>query len=415
MMRKENIKVCIIGGGPAGIAAAIAAAKKGAKVIILEKGSSLGRKILISGNGRCNLSNTELSWRNYHGKHPKFTASIFSRFSNEDTLDFFKNLGLETKVEDKGRVFPVSDQAESVLDVLMFELESFDISILCKSKVVSIEKNKAEFVTTLFNGKKIKSDKVIIATGGKSYPSFGSTGDGYKFAKSFGHSIEPFYPVSTGLIVEGRFKPLCNKLQGVKVEAEVKAKVGDLILDEQHGTVLFTHFGLSAWAIMKLSFKISYALNILKNETVDVLIDFFPQYTVDQIEKVLEDRWRSNPKKSLGFSFIGLLPKKLAPELLRFSGYDESIKVAEVSKKHRKEIAELLKSFNFSIVETQSWDEAQFTAGGVSVEEIDSKTMESKIMPGLYFAGEIVGIVGDSGGYNLQWAWSSGYVAGSSI
>jgi len=414
-MKNEKPKtkdVVIIGGGPSGIIAAIVAARNGADVTILEKGSQLGRKILVTGNGRCNMSNENISWQNYHGKYPKFSASVFGRFSNYDTLEFFRELGLETKVEDRGRIFPVSDQATSVLDVLLYELESLEINVLYKSKVTSINKSDYGFSIKLFNGKVIKADKVIISTGGKTFPKLGNTGDGYKLAETLGHKIETIFPVSVGLEVEHGYKTLCNKLQGVKVEAEARAVIGDMVLAEDVGTVLFTHFGLSAWAIMRLSFAVSRALNVDGNEMVDILIDFFPQYSVDDLDSLLEQRFKENPKKTLGFSFVGLMQKKLAPVLLEFVEFDTTRKVGEISKVDRRKIVETLKSFRLEVEGTRSWDEAQFTYGGVAVEEIDSKTMESKVILGLYFAGEVVDIVGDSGGYNLQWAWSSGYVAG---
>lgn len=408
----NNKKCVIIGGGPAGITAAIVAARNGAKVTILEKKNELGKKILISGNGRCNLSNQDVSWENYHGKFPKFSASVFSQFSNSDTFDFFHSLGVETKVEDKGRVFPLSDQADSVLDVLTYELENLGVEILFQSKVTEIKKVGDEFVTHLFNGKVLQSDKLIIATGGKTYSTLGSSGDGYSFAKEFGHTIEDLYPVSSGLDVDSPLKSLVNKLQGVKIEAGVSAYDGEKKLSEDTGTVLFTHFGLSAWAIMRLSFDISRILNLENKSSVDVFLDFFPQYDKNSLDSILKERWEENPKKSLGFSFVGLMQKKIAPAILEFAGYDVTRKAGEISKADRLAIVDLLKKYKFKVVSVRSWDEAQFTMGGVSVTEINPKTMESKLVPGLHFCGEVVDITGDSGGYNLQWAWSSGYVAG---
>ena len=408
----KNNKVVIIGGGPSGIIAAIAAARKGADVTILEKKNGLGKKILISGNGRCNLSNQDVTWENYHGKHPKFAASVFGQFSNWDTFDFFHTLGLETKTEDMGRVFPVSDKAESVLALLTYELESLGIQVIFQSKVTEIKKDEGTFVTKLFNGKVLKSDKLIIATGGKTYSTLGSSGDGYSFAKEFGHTIEDLYPVSSGVDVASSYKALVNKLQGVKIDAGVSAFAGDNKFTEDSGTVLFTHFGLSAWAIMRLSFEISRALNIENKGIVDVFIDFFPQYDKNTLDSILSKRWEDNPKKTLGFSFVGLMQKKIAPALLDYAGYDVLKKAGEVSKADRLAIVDLMKGFKFEAVGTRSWDESQFTMGGVSVQEINPKTMESKLVPGLHFCGEVVDITGDSGGYNLQWAWSSGHVAG---
>lgn len=406
-------EVSVIGGGPSGIIAAIAAARNGAKVTIVEKGSRLGRKILVSGNGRCNMSNEGVSWQNYHGKHPKFTASVFGRFSNFDTLEFFHDLGLSTKTEDGGRIFPVSDQAESVLQVLEYELESLGVQTLFKSRVDSIEKKNGKFTIKIFNGKTLSADKIIIATGGRSYPKLGSSGDGFDFAKQFGHSIEQLFPVSVGLEVSKEYKPVCNKLQGVKIEAGAKAIQDETVIAEEIGTVLFTHFGLSAWAIMRLSFEVSRLMNLETVENVEVFIDFFPEQSFEDLDRMVEEIWGNNPKKTLGFSFVGLMQRKIAPALLDNLGIDSTRKVGSISKDDRRKILESFKSFKFVVEGTRTWDEAQFTYGGVSVEEIDSKTMESKLVPGLYFTGEVVDIVGDSGGYNLQWAWSSGYVAGN--
>jgi len=406
-------KCVVIGGGPSGIIAAISAARDGYGVTLLEKKSELGKKIIVSGNGRCNLSNTEVSWENYHGKHPKFVASVMSRVSEKDTIQFFHSLGLETKIEDKGRIFPISDQSESVLDVLLFELESLKVKVLYKSKVTQIKKEGSSFFIKLFNGKMMRAEKVIIATGGKTYPSFGSTGDGYGFAKNFGHTIEEVYPVSSGVEVSPLYKPLVNKLQGVKVEAGVTAMDGERELSKDLGTVLFTHFGLSAWAIMRLSYEISRAINIEKRSNIEVLIDFFPQYDKNTLSEIIEKRWKINPQKTLAFSFVGMMQKKLASTLLDFAGYDITKKVALISKKDRLAIVDLFKKYHFEIISVKDWEEAQFTMGGVSVEEINPINMESRIVPGLHFCGEVVDITGDSGGYNLQWAWSSGYLAGS--
>jgi predicted Rossmann fold flavoprotein len=405
-------KIFIIGGGASGMMAAIAAAKNGNAVTIFESNDSLGKKILITGNGRCNITNRNVSWKNYHGKNPRFAASVLAQFSNEQTIEFFEDLGLILVEEEDGRMFPRSQQAQSVIDVLEQELEKLDVRILFNQKIRNVTFSNNKFKVTTFQKKVHEADKVTIATGGRSYPNTGSTGDGYRFAKDFGHNVIKIFPAS----VPFRIKSIvCNKLQGIKVDATIKVFQNDKCIAEATDEVLFTHLGLSAPAILKSSREVSKILVKDPEAKLTCHINFFPEYSQDQLHKLLKKRMESHPDRMISSQFLGMLPKKVTPTILKYSDIDPEQKSHQISNRTLDKIIKLITNYKLLITGVLGWEVAQFTAGGVDVKEINSQTMESKIVPGLHFCGEIVDIDGDSGGYNLQWAWSSGFVAGDSI
>lgn len=407
-----NNEVAIIGGGAAGMMAAISAGRNDKEVTLFEKNDKLGKKILLTGNGRCNITNRYVSWENYHGQSPKFTASVFSRFSYNDTLQFFTDLGLVLVEEDNGRMFPRSQQAQSVVEVLEQELENTNCEVLTDRKIRKINDKDGKFEIETDRGKIYTFDKVIIATGGRSYPNTGSTGDGYQFARDIGHTVTRIFPASTPLRIS-HF--VCNKLQGVKVDVVLSILENEKVIFETEDELLFTHLGLSAPAVLQASRTVAERIyNKDINVKLTCEINFFPEYSQEEVFNLLKERITNHPDRKICNQFIGILPKRLAPTIFKDAEINSDKKSSQVSNNLLHNIVKLLTQYHLPIHDVLGWKSAQFTAGGVDVKEIDSTTMESKLVPGLFFCGEVVDIDGESGGYNLQWAWSSGYLAGQS-
>ncbi len=410
MSDSSPVKVAVIGGGAAGMVAAITARYKGADVLILEKNLRVGKKILATGNGRCNLTNVNAGLSYYHGKNPGFARAALSSFDTEKTIDFFERLGVAHKVEEGGKVFPVSNQASSVLDVLRYELEETGVRVLCEAAVRDIKNNRRSFDILLEDGRKFEADRVILATGGKAAPNLGTNGSGYKLARNLGHSIVEPFPALVQLKLASKF---LKQIQGVKFEGDAEIIFNDKTVQRASGEILFTEYGASGPPVLSLSRKAGEYLQ--RGDRVWLKLVLFKDKSVTQLEQLLIERFRRGPQKELSFSFVGFINKKLIPVVLREAGVEDIKKPAgQVSDRERANISYVLQDWRFALTGTTSWPAAQVTAGGVEVKEIHGQTMESKIVPGLYFAGEIVDIDGDCGGYNLQWAWSSGYVAGAS-
>lgn len=403
------MKVIVIGGGAAGMVAAISAKRNGADVIILERNSRVGKKILATGNGRCNYTNKFLQLENYHGKNSKFVYSPLSQFGVEETISFFETLGIVPAVEEGGKVFPLSFQASSVLDVLRYELEDLGVRILCDAFAKDVKKKSEKFLVQLNDGREISGDRVIIATGGKAMPSTGSDGNGYELAKKLGHSIVEVFPGLVQLKLEENF---LNSIAGVKVVGMASLIYKNKILREDKGDILFTNYGISGPPILQISRK---ALELLNNGKKPILkVSIIDSMGKEELKKRLKIRFNYMPKKSIEIGLIGLINKKLIPVILRESKIDKLKKIANLSNEDIENLANILTNWRFEIKGSKSWDNAQVTAGGIDTRDIDSSTMESKLIKGLYFAGEIIDIDGDCGGFNLQWAWSSGYTAGES-
>ncbi len=405
-----NTKTAIIGGGASGMTAAIASAKNKNNVTIFEKNEKLGKKILITGNGRCNITNKNVTWENYNGTYPKFAASVLARFDNNKTIEFFDKLGLILIEEDKGRLFPRSNQAQSVIDCLEHELNQLKVNIKLNQKIKSVEHKNKKFTLITYQNKKYIFDKLIIATGGRTYPKTGSTGDGYRLARNLGHKIMTIFPVSIPFRIKN---VICNKLQGIKVVVELKIYNNNKLLTKNTGELLFTHLGISAPVVLESSREVSEIIFKEDEYKLNCSINFFPEYSQEELFNILKKRLKQNQDKNIGNQFIGILPKKVAPTVLKHSDIDPEQKSLNISNKTLDQIIKILTNLRFEVLDVLGWDTAQFTAGGVDVKKIESKTMESKIVPNLYFCGEVVDIDGQSGGYNLQWAWSSGYIAGN--
>ena len=405
-MEKKR-QVIVVGGGAAGMIAAISARRLGADVTILEKNPRVGKKILATGNGRCNFTNINADAGYYHGNNPKFTYSALSNFTVDDTIRFFEKLGIAHKVEDFGKVFPMSDQASSVLDVFLYELNQLGVNVVCDANVKDIRKN-GQFLIELEDGKVYKGDRVIITTGGKAMPSSGSDGSGYDLAARLGHTIIDIFPALVQLKLEG---PFFKRLDGVKFVGTAEIIHNNKSVAIDRGDILFTNYGVSGPPILQISRKAGELLKAGQEAYLKITImDMMPK---DELRTLLKKRWQISSSKPLDFSLVGFINKRLIPVVLMEAGINDAGRpVASLSAKELERIVDILTDWRFKIRGTRSWPSAQVTAGGVDTREINQDTMESKLVKGLFFAGEIIDIDGQCGGFNLQWAWSSGYIAG---
>lgn len=402
--------VAVVGGGAAGLTAAIFARYGGARVIILERMDRVGRKILATGNGRCNLSNTDHDISNYFGANPKFAYSALSRFDFNKTIEFFDKLGVTCKVEDGGKVFPVSDQASSVLDVMRHEIASIGVETVCNAEVKDITGGRDNFTLSLGNGGSVPAHRVIIATGGKAAPNLGSNGSGYLLAEKLGHRIIPPFPALVQLKLNA---PYLKQIKGIKFIGRAEVLKGGKTMAAAEGEILFTDYGISGPPILTLSRAASELLHRGEKATLKVCIVNYKSR--EELKQYMIDRLQKQSGKTLAFSFTGFINKRLTPVILREAGIDDLNKPAgQLTAEERDRIVKLLQEWRFEITGTNPWQSAQVTAGGVDVRDINQKTMESKLVPGLFFAGEVMDIDGACGGFNLQWAWSSGFVAGVS-
>ena len=409
------MKVCVIGGGAAGMMAVIMSSRNGKQVTILEKMRSMGRKLSITGKGRCNITNaTDMDnfIKNVPG-NGKFLFSAFSKFTNQDAINFFNEIGVKTKVERGDRVFPVSDSAMEVIDRLKKELDKQNVKVIVDSpvKCLIVEEGRVTGVKTEA-GKTYSCDKVILATGGKSYPTTGSTGDGYKIAKMVGHTIVEPKP---SLVPLETFEKKIEKLQGLSLKnVGIKIFDGTKLVYEDFGEMLFAHYGVTGPVILSGSAHLLRVKNIeekLKSQTIKIKIDLKPALTTEKLEARIQRDLEKYTKKQYKNSLADLLPGKMIPYIVEESQIDEEKQTDQITKEERKNLAELLKNLEFTIKGFRPIEEAIITAGGISTKEINASTMESKIVSGLYFAGEIIDVDAYTGGFNLQIAYSTAYVA----
>lgn len=405
------MNVIIIGGGPAGMIAGISAAKSGNKVTIIEKMNSCGKKLLITGKGRCNITNsTDIN--GFIENTPcngRFLYGALNNFDNYDIIDLLESEGVKTKVERGGRIFPVSDRAISVLDALLRILKKLNVKILTNSEVKNIIVDAGEVKgIRLDNGKEIYADKVILATGGKSYPVTGSTGDGYKLAKELGHTVTNIKP---SLIPLTSSSKECMQLQGLSLRnISIELKHNDKVIYKDFGEMLFTHYGVSGPVILSASAHLIRYKNVdelLKSNSIKLEIDLKPALTEEKLDiRILRD-FEEVKNKEFKNSLDKLLPQKLIPVIIEKTKINPKKQVNEITKEERARIVKLLKCFDININGIRPIEEAIVTSGGISIKEINPKTMESKIIKGLYFAGEIIDVDALTGGFNLQIAWST--------
>ncbi len=413
------MKVVVIGGGPSGMMSAITAKENGNEVILLEKMQQLGRKLLITGKGRCNITSS-LEIEDFIKNTPgngMFLYSVFKNYNNKDIISFLKKQGLNVKEERGNRIFPVTDKSLDVLECFKKRLKELNVKIQYNTKVESIiinEEKKVVGVKT--NNETISADKIILATGGKSYPLTGSTGDGYKIAEQLGHTITKIKPSLVPITLYE--KDICKKLQGLSLR-NVKIKVYNLEnkknIYEDFGEMIFTHFGVSGPIILSLSAHLVRTKNIdeqIKNKKIILSIDLKPALTEEKLnDRILRD-FQEYKNKNYKNALDKLLPQKMIPIIIKNSEINPERKVNEIKKEERKKIIKCLKNLEFEISGFRPIEEAIITSGGINIKEINPKTMESKIIKGLYFAGEIIDVDSYTGGFNLQIAYSTGYTAG---
>lgn len=406
-------KVVVVGGGAAGMMAAYQAAKNGHKVILVDKNEKLGKKIYITGKGRCNLTNAgelEQIFNNIMTNR-KFLYSALYSFTNDDVINFFETNGMKTKIERGNRVFPVSDHSSDVISTVAKTLRKnhVDIRLFTPVKDLIITNDKACGVL-LENGEKIMCDSVIIATGGLSYPSTGSTGDGYRFAKDSGHTINKCEPSLVPMNIKEEW---VKELQGLSLRnVNVRIINGKKKLYNELGEMLFTHFGVSGPLILSASAMINRKYF---DENLKIIIDLKPALDMEQLNKRILRDFEEELNKQFKNSLNKLLPSKLIPVVINLSGIDPDKQVNTITKEERQKLAYQLKNLEISFNGFRGWNEAIITKGGISVKDINPSTMESKIVNNLYFCGEVLDLDALTGGYNLQIAWSTGYLAGDSV
>ncbi len=417
------MKVIVIGGGPSGMMAAICAKQNGHQVILLEKMETLGRKLLITGKGRCNVTSS-LDMEEFIKNTPrngKFLHSCYQNFTNQDIIQFLKKQGLEVKEERGNRIFPITNRSQDVLKCFTKKLKELKVDIRYKTQATKIivqedKQGNSRVMGVETNQGKIKAQKVILATGGKSYPLTGSTGDGYKMAEELNHGITEIKPSLVPM--QCYEKEMCQQLQGLSLK-----NVGIKLIDksngkqiyEDFGEMLFTHFGVSGPTILSASSHLVRYKQVqekMKNKQICLNIDLKPALTEEKLdERILRD-FQNIPNKQFKNSLDKLLPQKMIPVVIQKSKINPTIPIHDITKMQRKEIVQLLKEFIVSIKSFRPIEEAIITSGGINIKEINPKTMESKKIKGLYFAGEIIDVDSYTGGFNLQIAYSTGYTAG---
>ena len=404
-------KVAVVGGGAAGMMAAVFAARNENEVYLYEKNEKLGKKLFITGKGRCNLTNTADMEELFAAvvSNPKFLYSSFYSFTNEQTIAFFEELGVKTKVERGGRVFPVSDHSSDVIRGLERELNRLGVHIVLNTEVKELlAVNGSVRGLLLASGKRTDADAVIVAAGGLSYPSTGSTGDGYRMAESCGHKITPLSPALVPMEVKEWY---AKELMGLSLRnIGITITDGSKKLYQDFGEMLFTHYGVSGPVILSAS---SITGSRLKEKELTLHIDLKPALTKEQLDKRVLREFESNHNRQFKNAVAGLFPAKLLPVMVDLSGIPEEKRVNEITKGERKKFTDLIKDFTMTLTGLRSYSEAIITRGGISVKEIDPGTMDSKLIKGLFFAGEVLDPDAVTGGFNLQIAWSTGFLAGA--
>lgn len=403
-------KIAVIGGGASGLVAAIAAARTNhqAQITVYEKKDAAGRKILATGNGRCNLTNKDMKPAYFRSEYMPAVEKVLDRFGYEDTLRFFESLGLMTKTRGN-YVYPMSDQASTVLELLKLELERLHVRVCTDVEVTEVVPVSGGFwVKTGSAGKKQKMDAVILACGGKANAKLGSDGSGYALAKSLGHSMVPVVPALVQLKVKNH--PFV-KAAGVRIDAEVTAICDGKETASDHGEVQITAYGISGIPVFQISRFISRAL--YRKKTVKVKMDFFPEKSEKELLELLLKRKEGREQMNSGEYLLGIFHQKMIPRFLEQARIRMHTKVGEISEQQMKSLVQVIKKNVVTIETTNGFDNAQVCAGGISAEEINPDTMESRYIEDLYLTGELLDVDGICGGYNLQWAWATGYLAGA--
>ncbi len=403
----ERLKIGVIGGGAAGMMAAITAAGQGAIVTILERGERVGKKILMTGNGKCNLGNLDLGMEKYYGTDKEWIADCLKRFDTDDTIRFFRGLGLLLKNKN-GYLYPASEQAAVVLDVLRNEVKSLGIELITECKINKIGRDKDGNQIFVSDGERTFSfDRVILACGSKAAPKTGSDGSGYKLAKQLGHSLIPTVPALVQLKCGEEY---LKAVAGVRAEGQIQVMRGGKCVAEDAGEIQFTDYGISGIPVFQISREVNYILR--EQDEAEVIINLMPDYDDTSFEQMIAGRKLLQTDRTVEEFFTGMLNKKLMALFCKLVGLKQNTPMEQADEEAVRQVYEYCRRWKLHVTGSNSYDNAQVCAGGVAVAEVTEK-MESKLVPGVYFAGEILDVDGKCGGYNLQWAWCSGYLAGT--
>ncbi|MBU2440543.1 NAD(P)/FAD-dependent oxidoreductase [bacterium] len=409
----SHFDIAVIGGGPAGMMAAGRAAELGAKVVLIEKNEILGKKLLITGKGRCNFTHNEFDIRKFaekFGRNGRFLYGALALFGVGEVIDFFESRGVKAKVEQGDRVFPEKGNAQDIVNVLMKYLAEGKVNILLNSEVTGFKQENGKISQVLLRDRQICADKYIICAGGKAYPQTGSTGDGYQWAEQLGHTIiapvPALNPVKTS-------EDWVKELQGLSLKnVSLKLFQNGKKQDERFGEMLFTHFGVSGPIVMDMSKKIGA---LLKNGPVKLILDLKPALDFKKLDKRIQRDFQEFKGRMFKNSLKGLLPLSMIPVIIKLSGVEPEKKVDYISREERNKLVHLLKELELTPTGLLGFKWSVVTNGGVALKEVNPNTMGSKKIENLYFAGEILDLDGPSGGYNLQECWSTGYLAGQSV
>ncbi len=410
----KSYDVLVVGGGPAGMMATIQAASRGAKVLLLEKNAGLGKKLLITGGGRCNVTNSEPDVRKLLARFKEseqFLFSAFSQFDNQKALEFFHERHMETKEEAEQRIFPLSNTAQSVWDVLVTDLKKHEVEVISKSPVAKLlVADGSVSGVILKNGEEIQAKSVILATGGISHPETGSTGDGFKWLKEIGHKvIEP----TAALVPIAVHEKWVERVAGLALpSAKITVLQNGVKQEVSRGKMLFTHVGLSGPAILNLSSSVG---ELLKYGEVVISLDVLPDLDYSMLNTKLQEIFAKEDKKKFKNGLAGLLPSSLVPVVVSLSGIDAEKQCNSVTREERLALVKLLKHLDLSVSHLLGEDKAITTSGGIALEEVDFKTMQSRLIKNLYVVGDVLNIDRPSGGYSLQLCWTTGFVAGNSV
>lgn len=398
--------IIVIGGGASGMMAAITARRRGKQVLLLERNGRLGKKLLATGNGRCNYTNKFFTIDNFHGENPMFPISVLSQFNFDMTLEFFNGLGILPSVEASGKVFPYSYQSQSILDVLVHEMESLGVAVKTNSFVKKFEKKGNKF--KVYTEDKVYScSQLIVCGGGVALPSSGSDGNAFFLAKEHGHRVTRFYPGLVQLKLEGEeYRPM----SGVKFDGSVGLFVDGKLIKKDRGDLLFTDYGISGPPILQLSREANKALEEGRDPYIS--LSLFHDKSFEEVRDYLYYRFGLIEGKTAYRAMIGLVHEKQIGPILKRANIEEDRRLSEISSAEIESLARLLINWDFKVRGSKDFKFAQVTVGGIDTKDVDNISLESKLVEGLYFAGEVLDVDGDCGGFNLQWAWSSGYVAG---
>lgn len=407
-MTQNSHEVIVVGGGAAGMMAALAAASRGARVTVLDRMDKVGKKILVAGNGRCNITNTRQDISHYHGAPPEFIEGILRSFPVDKTLAFFKSIGVVCVEEEEGRVYPSCGQASAVRSALQFEMDRRHVQVHCGAEVRRLVLENRVFKVETKDGRVFTGDRVVVAAGGKAAPDMGTNGSGFDLLQALGHHITPLFPTLVQLNLQS---PFLKEVDGVRFNGAAAVVSNGRVLRESVGEIQITDYGASGIPVMDLSRTAGECL--LEKRPASLELRLLAGRSPREILEDVETRMSSRPDETVERALLGLVHSKLIPVLIPLAGFkNRHVSCRLSSPVHWKNLADLLTRWTLPITGTQSWGRAQVTAGGVAADEIDGATLESKIVPGLFLAGEIIDVDGDTGGYNLQWAWSSGHAAG---